>query len=147
MGISNNVGRFKNLDIRDYVKNFNEQIQGGLKLDANNNYDIEEKRLANVGQGVDNDDVTIVSQLNQIEMSLRRDLTQLRADSLQVDGSSHMTGDLDFRGNKLILPGEINMNRKLIKDLDTDESDDLSAVNMVTLKKFSNGTPLKDIDL
>ena len=75
MGIFNNVGRFKNLDIRDYVKNFNEQIQGGLKLDANNNYDIEGKRLANVGQGVDDDDVTIVSQLNQIEMSLRRDLT------------------------------------------------------------------------
>ena len=43
MGIFNNVGRFKNLDIRDYVKNFNEQIQGGLKLDANNNYDIEGK--------------------------------------------------------------------------------------------------------
>ena len=39
------------------------------------------------------------------------------------------------------------MNRKLIKDLDTDESDDLSAVNMVTLKEFSNGTPLKDTDL
>ena len=58
-----------------------------------------------------------------------------------------MTGDLDLRGNKLILPGEINMNRKLIKDLNTDENDDLSAVNMVTLKKFSNGTPLKDIDL
>ena len=147
MGIFNNVGRFKNLDIRDYVKNFNEQIQGGLKLDANNNYDIEGKRLANVGQGVDDDDVTIVSQLNQIEIYLRRDLTQLRADSLQVDGTSHMTGDLDLRGNKLILPGEINMNRKLIKDLDTDESDDILAVNMVTLKTFSNGTPLKDIDL
>ena len=83
------------------MKNFNEQIQGALKLDVNNNYDIEGKRLANVGRGVDNDDVTIVSQLNQIEMSLRRDLTQLRADSLQVDGSSHMTGDLDLRVNKL----------------------------------------------
>ena len=47
-----------------------------------------------------------------------------------------MTGDLDLRGNKLILPGEINMNRKLIKDLDTDETDDLLAVNMATLKKF-----------
>ena len=58
-----------------------------------------------------------------------------------------MTGDLDMRGQKIKLPGEINMNRKLIKDLDTDESDDLSAVNMATLKKFSNGTPSKDIDL
>ena len=123
-----------------------------MKLDVNNHYDVEGKRLVNVGQGVDNDDVTIVSQLNQIKMSLQRDLTQLRADSLQVDGSSHMTGDLDLRGNKLILPGEINMNRKLIKDLDTDESDDLSVVNMITLKKFSKNTSssenvTKDIDL
>ena len=124
MGIFNNVGRFLNLDIRDYVKNFNEQIQSGLKLDVNNNYDIEGKRLANVGQGVEDNDATNMSQL-----------TQLKSDSLQVDGSSHMTGDLDLRGNKLILPGEINMNRKLIKDLDTDKNDDLSAVNMVTLKK------------
>ena len=124
MGIFNNVGRFLNLDIRDYVKNFNEQIQSGLKLDVNNNYDIEGKRLANVGQGVEDNDATNMSQL-----------TQLKSDSLQVDGSSHMSGDLDLRGNKLILPGEINMNRKLIKDLDTDKNDDLSAVNMVTLKK------------
>ena len=134
MGIFNNVGRFLNLDIRDYVKNFNEQIQGGLKLGVNNNYDIEGKRLANVGQGVEVHDATNMSQL-----------TQLRSDSLQVDGSSHMTGDLDLRGNKIILPGEINMNRKLIKDLDTDENDDLSAVNMVTLKTFSSSSG--DIDL
>ena len=38
------------------------------------------------------------------------------------------------------------MNRKLIKDLNTDESDDLSAVNMATLKKFSTGSTA-DIDL
>ena len=64
-----------------------------------------------------------------------------------------MTGDLDLRGNKLILPGEINMNRKLITNLDTDENNDLSAVNMITLKKFHPAAPepthevTKDIDL
>ena len=36
------------------------------------------------------------------------------------------------------------MNRKLIKNLDVDETDDLSAVNMATLKKFSSSG---DIDL
>ena len=56
-----------------------------------------------------------------------------------------MTGDLDLRGNKLILPGEINMNRKLIKNLDVDENDDFSAVIMVTLKKHS--AAIGDIDL
>ena len=45
-----------------------------------------------------------------------------------------MTGDLDLRGNKIILPGEIDMDRKLITNLGADPNQDLSAVNMVTLK-------------
>ena len=45
-----------------------------------------------------------------------------------------MVGDLDLRRNKIILPGEINIDRKLITNLDTDENQDLSAVNMITLK-------------
>ena len=51
MGLFNNVGRYS--DVHEYIKNFNQQTQsGGLKLDVNNNYDIEGKRLANVGQGL-----------------------------------------------------------------------------------------------
>ena len=146
MGIFNNIGRY--LDIQDYIKNFNQQIQSGLKLDVNNNYDIEGKRLANVGQGLDDDDAVVIHQLTSLDTGLKTELSQLKADSLQVDGSSHITGDLDLRGNKLILPGEINMNRKLIKNLDVDENDDLSAVNMVTLKKFSSlPSTSGDIDL
>ena len=53
---------------------------------------------------------------------------------LLLDGRNHMTGDLDLRGNKIILPGEIDMDRKLITNLDTDPNQDLSAVNMITLK-------------
>ena len=77
----------------------------------------------------------------------------LSTDVLLLSGRNHMTGDLDFRGNKIILPGGIKMNRKLITDLDTDENDDLSAVNMVTLKKYHPNAPepthdvVKDIDL
>ena len=146
MGIFNNIGRY--LDIQDYIKNFNQQIQSGLKLDVNNNYDIEGKRLANVGQGLDDDDAVVMHQLTSLDTGLKTKLSQLKADSLQVDGSSHMTGDLDLRGNKLILSGEINMNRKLIKNLDVDENDDLSALNMVTLKKFSSSPSTSgDIDL
>ena len=134
-------------------KNFNQQTQSGLKLDVNNNYDIEGKRLANVGQGVDADDAVVMHQMASLDTGLETKLTQLKADSLQVDGSSHMTGDLDLRGQKLILPGEINMNRKLITNLGTDENNDLSAVNMITLKKFHPNAPApthevtKDIDL
>ena len=57
-----------------------------------------------------------------------------KTDVLLLDGTTHMIGDLDLRGNKIILPGEIDMDRKLITNLDTNENQDLSAVNMITLK-------------
>ena len=151
MGLFNNVGRYS--DVHEYIKNFNQQTQSGLKLDVNNNYDIEGKRLANVGQGVDDDDAVVMQQIASLDTSFETKLTQLKADSLQIDGSSHMTGDLDLRGQKLINPGEIEMNRKQITNLDTDENNDLSAVNMITLKKFHPDVPAhthevtKDIDL
>ena len=151
MGLFNNVGRYS--DIHEYIKNFKEQTQSGLKLDVNNNYDIEGKRLANVGQGVDDDDAVVMHQFVSLDSVLETKLAQLKADSLQVDGSSHMTGDLDLRGQKLVNPGEIEMNRKLITNLGTDEDNDLSAVNMITLKKFHPNVPdhthevTKDIDL
>ena len=151
MGLFNNVGRYS--DVHEYIKNFNQQTQSGLKLDVNNNYDIEGKRLANVGQGVDDDDAVVMQQIASLDTGFETKLTQLKADSLQIDGSSHMTGDLDLRGNKLINPGEIEMNRKLITNLNTDEDNDLSAVNMITLKKFHPDVPAhthevtKDIDL
>ena len=151
MGLFNNVGRYS--DVHEYIKNFTQQTQSGLKLDSNNNYDIEGKRLANVGQGVDDDDAVVMHQMASLDTGLETKLTQLKADSLQIDGSSHMTGDLDLRGNKLINPGEIEMNRKLITNLGTDEDNDLSAVNMITLKKFHPNVPAhthevtKDIDL
>ena len=151
MGLFNNVGRYS--DVHEYIKNFNQQTQSGLKLDVNNNYDIEGKRLANVGQGVNDDDAVVMQQIASLDTGFETKLTQLKADSLQIDGSSHMTGDLDPRGNKLINPGEIEMNRKLITNLNTDEDNDLSAVNMITLKKFHPDVPAhthevtKDIDL
>ena len=151
MGLFNNVGRYS--DVHEYIKNFTQQTQSGLKLDSNNNYDIEGKRLSNVGQGVEADDAVVMHQMESLDTDLETKLTQLKADSLQIDGSSHMTGDLDLRGNKLINPGEIEMNRKLITNLNTDEENDLSAVNMITLKKFHPNAPepthevTKDIDL
>ena len=129
MGVLNNIQRFKTFDIREYIKNFQRQIQTGLKLDANNNYDIQQKRLANVGEGVDGGDA-VTKHPMEVGLSTKPDSTSV----LLLDGRNHMTGDLDMRGNKIILPGEIDMDRKLITNLDTDPNQDLSAVNMVTLK-------------
>ena len=129
MGVLNNIQRFKTFDIREYLRNFQRQIQTGLKLDANNNYDIQQKRLADVGEGVDGSDAITKHQM-EVGLATKPDSTSV----LLLDGRNHMTGDLDMRGNKIILPGEIDMDRKLITNLDTDPNQDLSAVNMVTLK-------------
>ena len=134
MGIFNNTGRFTDFDIGKYIRNLNIQIEGtGLKLDSNNNYDIQQRRLTNVGEGVnDNDAMT----KHQMEANIQAGLQTKpnRTDVILVDGSTHMTGDLDLRGNKLIFPSEIDIDRKLITNLDMDENDDLSAVNMLTMK-------------
>ena len=110
----------------------------GFKLTSDGNYDLENKKMTNVAAATANDEAVTKSQLDQKPDS---------SSVLLLNGQNHMTGDLDLRGNKL-LPGEINMNRKLIKNLDVDETDDLSAVNMATLKKFSSSSSSSgDIDL
>ena len=148
MGIFNNVGRFTNVDVSEYIKSFQTQIQIGLKLDSKNNYDVQQKRLANVAEGVNNDDAITKHQI-EVELSTKPNPTGI----LLLNGRNHMTGDLDLRGNKIIPPGGIEMNRKLITDLDTDENGDLSAVNMITLKRYHPNAPAhthedtKDVDL
>ena len=109
----------------------------GFKLTSDGNYDLENKKMTNVAAATANDEAATKSQLDQKPDS---------SSVLLLNGQNHMTGDLDLRGNKLVGHGEINMDRKLIKNLDVDEIDDLSAVNMATLKKFSSSST-RDIDL
>ena len=128
MGVFNNL-QLHDFDIKEYMKSVNEKIQTGFKLDKNNNYDMQQKRLANLAEAVDADDAITKHQM-EVGLANKVDSTSV----LWLDGRNHMTGDLDMRGNKIILPGEIDMNRKLITNLDTDQNQDLSAVNMATLK-------------
>ena len=129
MGVFNNLQLHDNFDIKEYMQSFNEKIQTGFKLDKNNNYDMQQKRLANLAEAVDADDAITKHQM-EVGLANKVDSTSV----LLLDGRNHMTGDLDMRGNKIILPGEIDMNRKLITNLDADQNQDLSAVNMATLK-------------
>ena len=129
MGVFNNLQLHDNFDIKEYMQSFNEKIQTGFKLDKNNNYDMQQKRLANLAEAVDADDAITKHQM-EVGLANKVDSTSV----LLLDGRNHMTGDLDMRGNKIIRPGEIDMNRKLITNLDTDQNQDLSAVNMATLK-------------
>ena len=130
MGVLNNLQLHDNVDIKEYMKSVNEKIQTGFKLDKNNNYDMQQKRLANLAEAVDAADAITKHQM-EVGLASKADQTNV----LLLDGRNHMTGDLDMRGNKIIFPGEINMNRKLITNLDTDQNQDLSAVNMTTLKQ------------
>ena len=90
---------------------------------------MQNKKLVNVDEGENNQDV-----VNKHQLDVGLQTKPNKTDVLLLDGTSHMVGDLDLRGNKIILPGEIQMDRKLITNLDTDENQDLSAVNMITLK-------------
>ena len=101
----------------------------GFKLTVMGDYDMQNKKLVNVDEGENNQDVVNKHQLD-VGLQTKPNKTSV----LLLDGTTHMVGDLDLRGNKIILPGEIQMDRKLITNLDTDENQDLSAVNMITLK-------------
>ena len=129
MGVLNNLQLHDNFDIKEYMKFFKGQIQTGFKLDKYNNYDMQQKRLVNLADAIESSDAATKHQLD-LRLVFKADQTSV----LMLDGRNHMTGDLDMRGNKIILPGEINMNRKLITNLATDQNQDLSAVNMATLK-------------
>ena len=101
----------------------------GFKLTDTGDYDMQNKKLVNVDEGENNQDV-----VNKHQLDVGLQTKPNKTDVLLLDGTTHMVGDLDLRGNKIILPGEIQMDRKLITNLNTDENQDLSAVNMITLK-------------
>ena len=101
----------------------------GFKLTVAGDYDMQNKKLVNVDEGENNQDV-----VNKHQLDVGLETKPNKTDVLLLDGTTHMVGDLDLRGNKIILPGEIQMDQKLITNLDTDENQDLSAVNMITLK-------------
>ena len=101
----------------------------GFKLTDTGDYNMQNKKLVNVDEGDNNQDV-----VNKHQLDVGLQTKPNKTDVLLLDGTTHMTGDLDLRGNKIILPGEIDMDQKLITNLDTNENQDLSAVNMITLK-------------
>ena len=108
----------------------------GFKLTPSGDYDMQNKKLVNVH--------------NPVNLKDALNWGTAKTHFLKLDGRTHMTGNLDLRGNKLILPGEIDMDRKLITNMDTDENNDLCAVNMITLKNkvgVVRTAHEKDIDL
>ena len=66
MGIFNNLNKYTNVEISEYIKNITQKIQAGsgLKLDANNNYDIENSKLTNAAEGTTNSDAITKNQLD-----------------------------------------------------------------------------------
>ena len=82
MGIFNNFQRHdKTFNFKAYIKYFQSQIQTGIKLDKNNNYDIQQKRLANVGKGVDGGDAVTKHQM-ETGLATKQDPTSV----LLLDG-------------------------------------------------------------
>ena len=74
------------------------------------------KKRINVDEGIYNQDA-----VNKHQLDVGLQTKPNSADVLLLNGRN-LAGDLDLRGNKIILPGEINMDQKLITNLDTDEN-------------------------
>ena len=107
--------RFNQKADKSQLQNY---FQKNHDINMGNNF-----KIINLKEGTDPQDAVSKHQLNQVE-----------ANFLKLDGRNKMAGDLNLNGKKLIFPGEIDMDRKLITNLDTKVDDDLSAVNMITLK-------------
>ena len=107
--------RFNQKADKSQLQNY---FQKNHDINMGNNF-----KIINLKEGTDPQDAVSKHQLNQVE-----------ANFLKLDGRNKMVGDLNLNGKKLIFPGEIDMDRKLITNLDTKADDDLSAVNMITLK-------------
>lgn len=75
----------------------------GFRLNDNGNYDIENKRLVNVANPTNAQD-----SVNYMTV---------KAQTLLLDGSNHMTGYLNMSGNEIINSGNIIMNNKTIKQM------------------------------
>ena len=76
----------------------------GFKLDVNNDYDMENKKLVNVKQGTNNDDVVTKSQLDsEIANIPSADTTQF----VKKSGAT-MTGDLIFQPQPYPIHGNTN---------------------------------------
>ena len=150
MGLFNNVGRYS--DIHEYIRNFQQQTQSGLKLDVNNNYDIEGKRLANVGQGVDDDDAVVKSQLDE---KIGKTLTDHLDANFHVIKNVGRGSDDDafpvFHGKQIFLTTDGNnfdaKNQKII-NVETDTSIGKCAVNVNALNAaVGSSSQTQDIDL
>ena len=63
MGIFNNIRRFTEFNVDQYIKNLNTQIQLGFKLTPDNNYDMENRKLTNVRNGDAENDVMVKRQI------------------------------------------------------------------------------------
>ena len=101
MGIFNNLDTPSNVDISEYIKNITQQIQAGsgLKLDVNNNYDIENEKFTNVAEGTDPSDAITLRQLDVVDFETITKNIDLK-DTYNVINSKQQTF------------GEMNRNRK-----------------------------------
>ena len=98
MGVLNNAQRYLNMNMKEYIQNFKKLTQTGLKIDLNNNYDIQQKRLSNFAEEVDNADAVTRHQM-EVGLSTK----PVPTDVMLLNGRNHMTGDMNFRGKKLFM--------------------------------------------
>ena len=103
----------------------------GFKLDANNDYDMQNKKLVNVKQGTNNNDVVTKSQLDSEIAKIPSSDTSL---FVKKSGAT-MTGDLILQPQPYPIHG--NMNKAL----------SYSAARIIFLSKKEGGSMLQPLDM
>ena len=90
----------------------------GFKLTDDGNYNMQNKKITNLANPTN-----VQDSVNYMTM---------KAQTLLLDGSNHMTGQLNMNGKNIINSGDIIMNNKLVKQMGNPVGDQ-DAVNLLTL--------------
>jgi len=56
MGFFNNISKYEITNIKEHIENIKEQINSGMKLDSDNNYNAEDRRIKNLAPPTSNKD-------------------------------------------------------------------------------------------
>ena len=96
MGLFKNLDKYERGDIHEHMRNMKELIQSiVLKLDSDNNYDAENRKIKNVANPTN---IVDVSNKKYVDDGLN---TKPNTNDVVLKSGSTMSGDLDMNSNRI----------------------------------------------
>ena len=112
----------------------------GFELDADGNYDIENKKLTNVATPTATHDAATKKYIDDEIGKSNSGHTSNLSDYLKKDGSTLLTGDLNVGGNKIVNIAEPSHDHEVANKKYVD--DELNAVDLSVFMKRDGSTPM-----